>query len=559
MQEIKVLIIGLDGATWDLIKPWAEEGKLSTFKKLTENGTWGFLESTIPYITLPAWISMITGKNPGKIGYVHFFMRDKESYNFRFVKPKVESLNPIWKLLKLKGNRTSFILKIPTIPRDAYMEVYLKGEFVFDDVVFTGREKELLKKIRRDNSPPVKHNKEYILWHADQIEKELDLIKYILKNSQKYSWDFIISVIYSIDHLSHLFWKFIDKNHPNYTQNKDIQEAIMKYYSILDSKLDEICEICREKGIILFVTSDHGHGPLRKRVNLNKWLIENGYMRLLRPVTKEQNARVLLQKLAIKMRNWRIPYRLYQILPERIKEHLRKKLHLQLDIETKNIDWEHTKAYFSGYNGININLKRRESRGIISGKEYDDLVFEISEKLRAVKDPEIGKPIVKNIWEKYELYTGDFVENLPDIIIEYSGESEYESVLGFNEQYLVDKPLFYNSEVSSAHKRNGIFLVYGPGIKRDQKVDAKIYDIAPTILHIFGLAIPNDMDGRVLMEIFEEDSEFAKRKPKYVDPSYYEKKQEIEEKIGREKEEEEYSEEEERLIKERLRALGYLE
>ncbi|WP_193383885.1 hypothetical protein [Pyrococcus yayanosii] len=80
-----------------------------------------------------------------------------------------------------------------------------------------------------------------------------------------------------------------------------------------------------------------------------------------------------------------------------------------------------------------------------------------------------------------------------------------------------------------AHRLNGIFLAYGPGIKKGYKIEnAKIYDIAPTILHIFGLPIPNDMDGRVLMEIFEEDSEFAKRKPKYVDPSYYEKKQEDE-------------------------------
>jgi len=79
------------------------------------------------------------------------------------------------------------------------------------------------------------------------------------------------------------------------------------------------------------------------------------------------------------------------------------------------------------------------------------------------------------------------------------------------------------------HRLNGIFLAYGPGIKKGYKIEgAKIYDIAPTILHIFDLPIPNDMDGRVLMEIFEPDSEFAKRKPVYVDPRYYEKEQEDE-------------------------------
>ena len=524
---VKVLVIGFDGATWDLIKPWAEEGKLPTFKKLIENGTWGYLESTIPYITLPAWISMMTGKNPGKIGYVHFFMRDKASYNFKFVRPRAEPLNPIWKLLKVGANKTSFVLKIPTVPRDRYMDIYLKGEFVFEDVVITEREKELLKIVQKSSIPPAKHNKEYILWHANQAEKELDLIKYLVENDQKYKWDFLISVIYSTDHLSHLFWKFVDKNHPNYTQNKDIQEAMIKYYSVLDSKLDEIIRICREKDIIVFIVSDHGHGPLRKRVNLNKWLIENGYMKLLKPATKEQNTRVLLQKLATKMRTWKISYKLYQRLPEWIKEYLRKKLQPHLDVKTENIDWKHTKAYFSGYNGININLKGREPEGIVDREEYESLVSEITEKLKTLKDPETGTSIIKNVWRKYELYIGNFVENLPDIIIEYAGESEYESVLGFNEQYLVNKPLFYTADVSSAHKRNGIFLAYGPGIKKGHKIEnAKIYDITPTILHIFGLPIPTDMDGKVLTEIFDKNSEFAKKKVRYVDPSYYEKTQE---------------------------------
>jgi len=525
---VKVLVIGFDGATWDLIKPLAESGKLPTFKKLMESGTWGYLESTIPYITLPAWISMMTGKNPGKIGYVHFFMRDKTSYEFKFVRPRVEPLNPVWKLLKIGANKTSFVLRIPTVPRDGYMDVYLKGEFVFENVVITEREKELLKMIQKNSIPPAKHGKEYILWHADQAEKELSLIKYLVENDQKYRWDFLIGVIYSTDHLSHLFWKFIDKNHPNYTQNKDIQEAMLKYYSVLDSKLDEIIKICEKKDIILFIVSDHGHGPLRKRVNLNKWLIENGYMKLLKPATNKHNTRMLIQKLVTKIGTWKISYKLYQVLPMWVKEYLHKKLRPQLDVKTENIDWKHTKAYFSGYNGININLKRREPEGSVDNEEYENLIFEIIEKIKTLEDPETGRPVVKNIWRKHELYAGNFIENLPDIIIEYAGESEYESVLGFNEQYLVNKPLFYTTEVSSAHKRNGIFLVYGPRIKKGQRVDVKIYDITPTILHIFDLPIPNDIDGRVLIEIFEEESEFAKRKPKYVDPSYYGKKREDE-------------------------------
>jgi len=526
----KVLIIGFDGATWDLIKPWAEEEKLPTFKKLMQEGTWGNLESTIPYVTLPAWISLVTGKNPGKIGYAHFFMRDKNSYTFKIVKPKVEPLNPLWKLLKLGANKRAFILKVPTIPRDKYMDIYIKGEFVIGDQVTTEHERELLKRLQNSVSPPTKYGKEYILWYTEQMKKELDLVHYLLENDQKYPWDFIISVIFSTDHLSHLFWKFIDKTHPNYTQNKDIQEAIMEYYSVLDSKLHEIVEICKEKDIIVFIVSDHGQGPLKKRVNINKWLIENGYMKLLKPLAKKQNNALLLKKVADNIRKRRLLYKIYQKLPEQIKDYFRKKLQSYSEVKTtEGIDWRHTKAYFSGLNGININLKGREPMGVVDKKEYISIVSEIIEKLRTLRDPETNEVVIKNIWIKYDLYDGDFVESLPDIIIEYKGESLYESVLGFNEPYLVNKPLFYITEKkSSSHKRNGIFLAYGPGIKKGQRIDAKIYDVAPTVLHIFGLPVPKDMDGRVLMEIFEGDSEFAMRTPKRVAPSYYAKKEEDE-------------------------------
>jgi len=532
----KVLIIGLDGATWDLIKPWVDEGKLPTFRKLIENGVWGNLESTIPYITLPAWISLVTGKNPGKIGYVHFFMRDKNSYNFTLVKPRVDRLNPIWKLLKLGKDIKSFILKIPTIPRDEYIDVYLKGEFVFEDVPMTEVERELFERIKKEKMPPARHDSKYILWHAEQAKKELDLIKYIIENDTRYKWDLLFYVLYDLDHLCHLFWKFIDKRHPRYIPNKNIYESILNYLQVLDSKLDEITKICEKKDIIVLVVSDHGHGPLRKRINLNKWLIDNGYMKLSKPILNKNYGRciLLLQNILVnilvkQLRSLKIFYKVYQKLPNKVKEYLLKRVQPKLVVKTDMIDWKNTKAYFSGYNGININLKGREPEGIVDDKEeYKRLISEIIKKLKTLKDPETGRPVIKNVWMKYELYTGPFVENLPDIIIEYSGESEYESVLGFNEQYLINKPLFYIPDVSSAHKRNGIFIAYGPGIKKGYRVDVKIYDIAPTILHIFGLPIPNDMDGKVLMEIFEPDSEFARRKPKYVNPSYYDKKSEAE-------------------------------
>lgn len=150
--------------------------------------------------------------------------------------------------------------------------------------------------------------------------------------------------------------------------------------------------MCEKKDIIVFVVSDHGQGPLRKRINLNKWLINNGYMKLSKPIlNKNDGGYFLLQNILIKrIGTLKIFYKLYQKLPKKVKEYLRKKVQPRLVVETESIDWKNTKAYFSGYNGININLKGREPEGIVDREEYKSLISEIIKKLKTLKDPETG-------------------------------------------------------------------------------------------------------------------------------------------------------------------------
>ena len=519
----KILILGLDGATWELIRPWAEEGYLPTFRKLMKIGAWGNLQSCIPPITLPAWICMLTGKNPGKIGYIHFFARDPNSYEFKIVQPKIEPLNPLWKLLKIGKDSKNVLLWIPTIPRDKYMDIYLPGEFVFGKVRLSALEKKLQECIKVNDPPPSKHDVEYILWWTKYSEKQLDAIKRIIMTDEEdYPWDFIIGVIYSSDHINHLFWKYIDAAHPNYQERRDIYDAIKRYYTSIDAKLGKIVEVCQKKKFFLFIVSDHGHGPLKWRVNLNRWLINCGYMKIASFGSKRVSSK-LFHYFIRKLASNAIIYRIYKKMPTVIKELIAEKIKPPTRIKTDGIDWNETRAYFAGYNGININLKGREPKGIVDQTEYPKLLNELKEKLNALSDSETKESIVEKVWTKYELYSGDRLEYLPDLIIQYKNESLYESALGFDEPFLTNAPLFYPVDVSSAHRRNGIFLAYGPSIKHGEKIDIKIYDLTPTILHIFGLPIPSDIDGEVVLEIFEKDSIIVDRKPTYVEPGYYEK------------------------------------
>jgi hypothetical protein len=191
---------------------------------------------------------------------------------------------------------------------------------------------------------------------------------------------------------------------------------------------------------------------------------------------------------------------------------------------TTDIDVKKSKAFCLA-NGIYINENNKE------------IISEIMNQLKIIKFPKNEENIFESISTREEIYHGLYLKDAPDLIlIPREGYKLAQQVNEGNEMFSKD---FENWE--GDHKLEGIFMAYGSDIKKGQKIEnTKIYDIAPTILHMFGLPIPNDMDGRVLTEIFEEDSELAKRKPKYVDPSYYDNqdtKQEVKSKIRKLKKE----------------------
>ena len=113
-SSIKIMVIGLDGATFDLIKPWASEGKLPTFKKLLKNGIYANLESTVPYATVPAWPSFATGCNPGKHGFYDFFKEKENSYELTVeARPsKVVKQPTLWEILSYY-NKNVAVINVP--------------------------------------------------------------------------------------------------------------------------------------------------------------------------------------------------------------------------------------------------------------------------------------------------------------------------------------------------------------------------------------------------------------------------------------------------------------
>ena len=492
-HKAKVLIIGLDGATWDLIKPWAEEGKLPTFKKLMEGGVYGNLKSTIPPWTIPAWNCMLTGKNPGKLGVFTFMCRSPDSYVFRpyflLNKPPKSVLDIISEngktvcavnipmihyAYKINGCMVAGWLYHPSRPI-TYPEE-LKSEL---DSITGGYEIDVIEvEVLPHEFKEIEiEGKEAFLKYLYRVtEKRVKATEYLL---DKYDWDFFMVVFVGPDRIQHRLW-----------EDKD---EIEKYYQYIDKIIAKLLDKIGNN-VITILVSDHGFGAQSKVFNISEWLIEKGLLKL-RSLDKQAKVRRILGKLGL----WHFGKRL---LPGKLRDHIGAGMH-NIKLEEANVDWSKTRVYVSrgGWGDIYINLIGREPEGIVEpGEEYEKLRDWIIKELR-----KLGV----NVFKKEEIYFGNYIDRAPDLIVQVD-----DTIHGINPS--IGYGSIFSKSNGGNHRINGIFLAYGPGIKRGFEIEnAEILDITPTILHIMEVPIPDDTDGRVLKEIFEEESELAKKEILY--------------------------------------------
>ena len=329
---------------------------------------------------------------------------------------------------------------------------------------------------------------EYLKRVYEITKKKCEIALELLNRKE---WDFFMFSIFYTDQVQHFFWKYMDPMHPGYEADSVFRNSILEYYQFVDRYLSRFLDALPDDSILLLV-SDHGHGPAYKEVNLNLWLEKEG---------------LLCFKSERKINKGKIQNFLRYIL--------RKKPDGSI---ISRIDWNNTVAYNPTPNAIFINLKGREPQGIVETVEHDKLKEEIVEKIKSLNDPKSNEPITREIKINEAIYQGYYAKYMPDIMLGFKDEGGYINY-GFDKD--ADKifselsPLILGKKVytlTSTHTMRGIFLAHGSGLKKGFELEnAKIYDIAPSILHILGLPVPEDMDGRVLEEIFDADSEFAKR------------------------------------------------
>jgi predicted AlkP superfamily phosphohydrolase/phosphomutase len=460
------MVIGLDCATPQLVfDRWRED--LPNIKSLIESGVWGKLRSTDPPITVPAWMSMMTSKDPGRLGFYGLRNRVDYSYdkmstaNSTFVKEPT-----VWDILSARGKKV-ILIGVP----QTYPPRPVNGEMVTcfltpsTDKQFTypaGLRDEVQRVtggyiLDAVNFRVDEEGKDAVLRTIyDMTEKRFKLARHMVESRR--DWDFFMMVEMGPDRIHHLFWKYTDPDHPKYVPGNKYEDSIHEYYKFVDAQIGGLLKLVDDDTAVL-VVSDHGARGMVGGVCLNEWLIREGYLVL--------NSR-----------------------PQKA-----------LPVEQCDVDWGRTRAWGSGgyYARLMLNVRGREPRGVVEpGEEYEQVRAELMDKLAALTDHD-GVRMETLAVRPEDVYSE--VRGVPPDLFVYFGNLSWRSIGSIWPAAPETVYTFENDTGAddANHDWHGIFIMRegeGQSSLRVEGLDLK--DVAPTVLSILGVEPPADMKGKVV-------------------------------------------------------------
>ncbi len=537
----QVLVLGLDGATFSILEPMVGRGRLPNLARLMSEGACGVLESTLPPVTIPAWPSMMTGKNPGKLGYYDFLRR--QGYG---VEPNgycYEGHAPLWKILNRYGVKTG-VMNLPgTYPPDEVDGFMVSGMLTpskrspYSYPTTLGADLDVKVQEYEIDVPQWQYFDEVVFVKDlyKVTEKRARAAEYLI---EEIPCDFYMIVFTSSDRLQHVMW--------------DQPEVVEAYWEWLDRIVGRILGLFGDETTV-FVVSDHGFGPLERTFFVNEWLRKKKLLRVRRKI----NERALVKV-------GRLFERLYRFLGERELvrpivgllnrlvgfDMIQRYTYAYLSSERLEgrVNWRKTKAFSCvhtpHFGHIYVNMRGKMRRGRVSRDERQTLQDAILEELKSLPDSDGGVGPRVEAYRAEDIYSGPHVGEAPDIVFLLDGgRCEVDAKVGEGRIFARGAPF---TGWKGTHTMDGVFIAWGPGIKPGHRLQkATILDVAPTVLRVFGIPPQRDMDGTALEEIFSEDAFFPELEA--VEASELERKEEA----G-------LSEEEKELIEERLRRLGYI-
>jgi len=536
-----VLVIGLDGACWRLFAPWARAGRLPALAALMERGTWGALASTVPALTLPAWSSFMTGKNPGGHGVYAFHRMAFDRYESAGLANAADvRAVRIWDVAAQAGRRVGVINVPPSYPLRPIPNGYLvscmltpPGERFTDppEVAEDLGQYEIdlppPKGLRRDQ----RDYRERALAYLAGMRRQTRLRgEATLRVMARRPTDATCVVFYAPDRVQHYFWEYIDPERPasDGTLDEEVRTALLGVYDELDAAVGRLVERAGPDANVVLL-SDHGFGAKPQRsVRINRWLADQG---LLKRHPFWTLRRSIVRKTFPEA--WRARYdTLDHILVNRPRSRA----------------W--SEALFTGTAGIWVHERGRYPLGCVApGEEYERVRTRIVDGLGALTDP-AGNRVFRSVQRREDLYRGPYVASAPDVIA--GCEPRFGIMFESLRRELRTPDLFGSYEelgYTGTHDPIGIYLLAGPAVAAPgEGAEYPIEAIPPTVLHLMDVPVPEDFDAAVMTEALRP--EFLATHPVRSQPPVGDAAAEA---AGWR------SSEDEAHVAEHLRALGYFE
>ncbi|MGD2175365.1 MAG: alkaline phosphatase family protein [Candidatus Brocadiaceae bacterium] len=499
-----LIIIGIDGATFDLMEPWVEAGSLPVIGRLMAEGTYGDLISTYPPLTAPAWSSFMTGANPGRHGVFDFLTSDLDSENV--VDARALRLPTVWHLLSGVDRRVGVVNVPVTYPPSALNGKVITGTLSSSDPDRSAYPVGLIQELEERTGRR--------WWHRDRRKyapsRPLDFLQAMKESNRTITafagellrseeFDVFMVMLDIVDAASHFFWHFMDPSHPFHEdRGEDFANGVLSAYRLVDECVGRLLQAAGP-GCDALLVSDHGFGPVDGMVNLNNFLMERGYLALKKSGVAA--GKRLLRSAGLTPAHVMRALERFHLdsLVMRVPKGLRNRVIGTMG-SYREVDWERTLCYSRGHLGQVYFTDRVRRNRVLYRQRRRAVVEDLRENLR---DPQTGEALVSDVVPRERMYEGPYADRGPDLFLVMRDWRCVAYPLFSSGPELVIPCIQENHYAN--HRMNGIFCACGPSFAGKGRVaESSITDVAPTILYLRDVPIPPHMDGRALEKVIAE-------------------------------------------------------
>jgi predicted AlkP superfamily phosphohydrolase/phosphomutase len=498
----RVLVVGWDGADWDILDPLLAAGGLPTLQELIGRGARGVSRSCLPSHSWAAWPTFLTGRDPGGHG-VFDILEYRPGATRRLPVSYRSILAPTWPQRLSDVGKATLLVNVPL----TYPPPELRGAVIAGGVVPPGSTFSHPAEVGPRLGWPInggswttfRHRPLELVADVEELTRKRAAAMRTLLDQEP--WDAACIVFVSPDRIQHCLLEYVHPGHPAYAEasTSPVADRVRDVYRLLDRELASLVELT-DDGDLVVLMSDHGHQPCTRAISMNKVLERLGFLRFGRGSG------------LVNLLSWGRVRSLARVAYDKLG------LHGRVAVPTPPIEWAATSTYTSVVStgeGVSLNLVGREPNGTVQPSDYERVRDEVAAALTEFEDPDTGARPIGGVRRKEEVLSGPYLDRAPDLLLEPA------PLYSLAHARRLVEPADW---LSGDHRPDGVYVVAGRGVDPGEGPDVTLSDFAGRIVEAVGL---------------EPDPEWGRA------PSG--------EAVGV------FSEEEERLVEERLRGLGYLE